>query len=237
MSGNGQRGGIADEAPHLLLVDDDTRIRSLLSRFLSERGYRITSAASAQEALAKLAGLSFDLLILDVMMPGQSGLDLTRAVRKQSHVPILMLTALGDTKDRISGLEIGADDYMAKPFDPQELVLRIAGLLRRSQPAAGTAANGEDIRFGDFSFHSGRGELRRGDEVIRLTERERELLKILATQRGGAVSRLDLAGPEASGERAVDVQINRLRRKIEQDPANPLLLQTVRGSGYRLLVE
>lgn len=228
---------IADEAAHLLIVDDDARIRSLLARYLSEAGYRISAAASASEARARLAGLAFDLIILDVMMPGETGVEFTKSLRQTSHVPILMLTALGEPEDRIKGLETGIDDYVAKPFDPRELLLRIGSILRRSAAPAHNDPALNEISFGDFVFHLGRGELRRGDDIIHTTEREREMLRLLAEMRGGAVSREALAGKSGANERAVDVQINRLRRKIEDDPARPLLLQTVRGSGYRLLVE
>lgn len=225
----------ADDAPHLLIVDDDRRIRDLLSRFLASEGYRVTTADNSAEARAKLNGLHFDLLILDVMMPGESGFDLAKSLRQSSSVPILILTARHETEMRIEGLEIGADDYVAKPFEPRELSLRIANILKRAQPAA--PAPVESVRFGDFFFHIGRGELRKGDEVIRLTDREREMLRVLATQPGETVPRLSLAGNDpAANERAVDVQVNRLRRKIERDPANPLFVQTVRGVGYRLVV-
>ncbi|HVY58587.1 MAG TPA: response regulator transcription factor [Xanthobacteraceae bacterium] len=226
---------LADDAPHLLIVDDDRRIRDLLSRFLTSEGYRVTTADNAAEARAKLDGLSFDLLILDVMMPGESGFDLARAIRTTSGVPILMLTARDETESRITGLEIGADDYVAKPFEPRELSLRIANILKRAQPAAPPKV--ESVRFGPFVFHIGRGELRRGDEVVHLTDREREMLRTLAADPGETVPRLALAGNGGvASERAVDVQVNRLRRKLEVDPANPLLLQTVRGIGYRLVV-
>jgi two-component system phosphate regulon response regulator OmpR len=226
---------VPDEAPHLLVIDDDARLRGLLARYLSEAGYRVTTAGNADEARSRLSGIAFDLLVLDVMMPGESGVDLAKSLRQTMQVPILMLTALGDAQDRIRGLESGVDDYVAKPFEPRELLLRISSILRRSKSSAPTLP--DEVRFGDFSFHFGRGELRRGDEVVRTTERERELLHLLAEQRGGPVSREALAGKSATNERAVDVQINRLRRKIEHDPSQPLLLQTVRGSGYRLLVE
>jgi two-component system phosphate regulon response regulator OmpR len=233
---DGNGGGLPDGAAHILVVDDDARIRDLLARYLAENGYRVSKAASAQEALTTASGLVFDLLIVDVMMPGQSGLELATAVRKGSDVPILMLTALGEPSDRINGLETGADDYVTKPFVPRELLLRVASLLRRStQPQRATGE--ESVVFGDFRFHLSRGELRRGTDIIHITERERDLLRQLAEQRGGAVSREALGGGGAGSERAVDVQINRLRRKIEDDPAQPLLLQTVRGSGYRLMVD
>jgi two-component system phosphate regulon response regulator OmpR len=225
---------LPDDAPHLLVVDDDRRIRDLLSRYLSSEGYRVTTADNAAEARAKLAGLSFDLLILDVMMPGENGFDLVKSIRATSSVPILMLSARAEKENRISGLEFGADDYVAKPFEPRELSLRVASILRRAQPAP--APIPEQVCFGPFVFDNTRNELRRGDEVLHLTDREREMLRMLATAPNETVSRLALAGTgAAAGERAVDVQINRLRRKIETDPANPLLIQTVRGIGYRLV--
>lgn len=225
----------ADDAPHLLVVDDDRRIRDLLSRFLASEGYRVTTADNAADARAKLQGLHFDLLILDVMMPGESGFDLAKSLRQTSEVPILILTARDESAMRIEGLEIGADDYVAKPFEPRELSLRIGNILKRAQPAATPAP--ESVRFGEFVFHIARGELRRGEDVVRLTDREREMLTVLSASPGETVPRLALAGNDAAAnERAVDVQVNRLRRKIERDPANPLLLQTVRGIGYKLVV-
>ncbi len=224
----------ADDAPHLLVVDDDRRIRALLSRFLLAEGYRVSTAESASEARAKLGGLRFDLLVLDVMMPGENGFDFARALRATSAVPILMLTARDETESRIMGLEIGADDYLAKPFEPRELSLRVANILKRARPPAAAAL--QPVRFGPFVFHLARGELRRGDEAIRLTERECEMLRVLAANVGETVPRQALVGPgEAISERTVDVQVNRLRRKIESDPANPLIVQTVRGIGYRLV--
>jgi two-component system, OmpR family, phosphate regulon response regulator OmpR len=226
---------LSDDAPHILIVDDDRRIRDLLSRYLSAEGYRVTTAGTAAEARAKLDGLSFDLLVLDVMMPGESGFDLARAIRTSSAVPILMLTARDQAESRIEGLEIGADDYMAKPYEPRELSLRINNILKRSQPIITPTV--ESVRFGPFVFHIARGELRQGEEVVHLTDREREMLRMLAVEPGATVTRIALAGEGVSaGERAVDVQVNRLRRKIERDPANPLFVQTVRGIGYRLVV-
>jgi two-component system phosphate regulon response regulator OmpR len=225
----------ADDAPHLLVVDDDARIRNLLSRFLTAEGYRVSTADNAAEARARLSGLHFDLLILDVMMPGESGFDLAKSLRETSSVPILMLTARDETAMRIEGLQIGADDYVAKPFEPRELSLRIGNILKRAQPAAPPPV--ESVRFGEFTFHIARGELRRGEEMVRLTDRERDMLRVLAATPGETVPRLALAGNDpAVNERAVDVQVNRLRRKIENDPANPLFVQTVRGIGYRLVV-
>ena len=225
---------LADDAPHLLVVDDDRRIRDLLSRFLSGEGYRVSTAESAADARAKLHGLSFDLLVLDVMMPGENGFDFAQSLRGTSNVPILMLTARDAAESRIKGLEMGADDYLSKPFEPRELSLRIASILKRAKPAAAPAA--ESVRFGPFLYHLARGELRRGEDVIRLTDREREMLRILAVTPGETVARIALAGSGGTvSERAVDVQVNRLRRKIERDPANPMFVQTVRGIGYRLV--
>ena len=224
----------ADDAPHLLVVDDDCRIRDLLSRFLAGEGYRVTTADNAKDARAKLTGLSFDLLILDVMMPGETGFELARSIRGHSSVPILMLTARDGAESRIEGLQIGADDYLSKPFEPRELSLRIANILKRAQPAVAPPV--ESVRFGPFVYHLARGELRKGDDVIRLTDREREMLRILTATPGETVSRMALAGNgDQTSERAVDVQVNRLRRKIETNPANPLFVQTVRGIGYRLV--
>jgi two-component system phosphate regulon response regulator OmpR len=227
---------LADDAPHLLVVDDDRRIRDLLSRFLSMEGYRVTTADTAVDARAKLRSLSFDLLVLDVMMPGENGFDFAQSLRAESAVPILMLTARDAAESRIRGLEIGADDYLSKPFEPRELALRIANILRRALPAAAPPPP-EQVGFGPFVFHIARGELRKGEETIRLTDREREMLRILAATPGETVSRMALAGTGASvNERAVDVQVNRLRRKIERNPADPLFVQTVRGIGYRLVI-
>jgi two-component system, OmpR family, phosphate regulon response regulator OmpR len=227
-----QRGrGPDDCAPHILVVDDDSRIRDLLARYLQEHGYRVTSAVDAVSARATMRGLTFDLLILDVMMPHESGIDFARSLRRESQVPILMLTARAEPDQRIEGLETGVDDYLAKPFDPRELLLRVVNVLRRGT----NAASSSEVRMGNFVFHIARGELKRDGETVRLTERERELLRYFAQRPGMTVARHELAKDgENGGERAVDVQINRLRRKIENDPANPVYLQTVRGKGYIL---
>lgn len=228
---------LPDDAAHLLIVDDDRRIRDLLSRFLLENGYRVSVAGDAAEARAKLKNFAFDLIVLDVMMPGESGVDFARFVRSDSDVPILMLTARAETGDRVAGLEAGVDDYLAKPFETRELLLRIASILRRAAPKT-VRPDATLVRFGDFAFNLERGELRQGDDVVRLTDREREMLALLARAGGASVSREALAGSGAAGnERTIDVQVNRLRRKIERDPANPLHLQTARGAGYRLLIE
>src|SRR3954447_195847 len=230
---------MSETEPHLLVVDDDARLRELLRRYLSENGFRVTVAADAGDARANLAGFAFDLLVLDVMMPGESGIDLTRTLRAEGQtqrLPILLLTAVGEPEDRITGLEQGADDYLAKPFEPRELVLRIRNILER-RGAAGEAAG--SIRFGAFRFDLGRGELFRGGEPVHLTSAEAWLLAALATRAGEAVSREDLSQSAAfSGNiRNVDVQMTRLRRKIEPDPRYPRYLQTVRGTGYVLKPE
>ena len=224
----------ADDAAHLLLVDDDRRIRDLLSRYLRKEGYRVTLAENAAEARNHLKHLAFDLIVLDAMMPGENGFEFAASTRKQSQVPIIMLTARAEAEDRVRGLEAGADDYLAKPYEPRELLLRIASILRRVAPRP---TEERQVMFGPFAFSLERGELRQGDEVIRLTDREREMLQLLAGNAGDTVSREALAGSAAAAnERTIDVQVNRLRRKIEIDPANPAHLQTVRGIGYRLLL-
>ncbi len=225
-----------DDAAHLLVVDDDTRIRDLLSRYLSEQGFRVTTAADAAEARRKLDGIDFDLLIIDVMMPGENGLSLTRSLREAKTVPILMLTALAEGDARIDGLEAGADDYLPKPFNPRELVLRINNILKRGgQPATPKV---EQVVFGPFTFVIARRELKKSGEPVRLTDREREIMVTFAENAGDTVPRHELVGADVEvGERTIDVQINRLRRKIEDDPSNPVWLQTVRGIGYRLSVE
>ncbi|MGE0503156.1 MAG: response regulator [Rhizobiaceae bacterium] len=225
-----------DDAPHLLVVDDDTRIRTLLRQFLTENGFRVTVAGTAAEARRRLTGLDFDLIVLDVMMPGENGVDLTRSLRADKDVPILMLTALSETESRILGLEAGADDYLPKPFDPRELLLRVGNILRRGGPPA--VPKVEQIVFGPYSFQIARRELRKGGETIRLTDREQDILALFATRAGETIPRHELVGADAEvGERTIDVQINRLRRKIERDPSNPVFLQTVRGIGYKLSVE
>ncbi len=235
---------MSDTEPHLLVVDDDARLRDLLRRYLSENGFRVTVAADAAEARANLAGFAFDLIVLDVMMPGDSGLVLTRELRppaggetgRQPPIPVLLLSAMGEAEDRVNGLEQGADDYLAKPFEPRELVLRIRNILERRGVAD---AAQRSLRFGAFRFDLGRGELFRGGEIVRLTAAEAGLLASLAARAGEAVSREDLAlsGQFSGNIRNVDVQVTRLRRKIESDPRYPRYLQTVRGTGYALKPE
>jgi two-component system phosphate regulon response regulator OmpR len=217
--------------PHLLVVDDDARLRELLRRYLSDNGFRVTTAGDASEARANLASFAFDLVVLDVMMPGESGLDLTRALRPERRVPILLLTAMAEPEDRVNGLEQGADDYLSKPFEPRELVLRIRNILQR-RPAEDAASR--EIRFGGCRFDVARGELYRGGDAVHLTTAESGLLSILAQKVGQAVSREELSLSLSGNIRSVDVQMTRLRRKIERDPRFPRYLQTVRGTGYIL---
>lgn len=225
---------IADDAPHILVVDDDHKIRDLLARFLMENGFRVTAAADAQQARSAMRGLAFDIALLDVMMPGETGLDLARDLKSKMNMPICLLTARAEAEHRIEGLEV-VDEYVAKPFEPRELLLRLRKILRRGQTSPGSA---EEVRMGPYTFHIGRGELKREDETIKLTERERDLLRLFAQRRGMPVQRHELANEESTGnDRAIDVQINRLRRKLESDPANPVYLQTVRGKGYILYTD
>ncbi len=219
--------------PHLLVVDDDARLRELLRRYLTDQGFRVTVAGDAAEARARLTSIAFDLLVLDVMMPGENGLDLTRSLRATSRIPILLLTAMAEPGDRVNGLERGADDYLAKPFEPRELVLRVRNILQRvPQPILPAA----EFRFGACRLDLARGELYRGGDAVHLTAAETALLMALARRAGEPVSREALSEEaQFSGNvRTVDVQMTRLRRKIERDPKFPRYLQTVRGTGYVL---
>lgn len=224
---------------HLLIVDDDERIRTLLQKFLVRHGFLVTAARDAAHARRVLSGLEFDLIVLDVMMPGEDGMTLTRALRETLATPILLLTAKGETGDRIEGLEAGADDYLAKPFEPKELLLRINAILRRMPEAAAQDVAPKVMTLGPIRYDIERGEMWQGDELVRLTATEIQLMKIFSAKPGEPLSRAKLV--EELGrdrgqaqERAVDVQITRLRRKIEADPKQPQYLQTVRGAGYML---
>jgi two-component system phosphate regulon response regulator OmpR len=228
---------------HLLVVDDDERIRGLLQKFLIRNGFLVSVARDAAQARRLLGGLEFDLLVLDVMMPGENGIALTRDLRAKSGVPILLLTAKGESANRIEGLEAGADDYLVKPFEPKELLLRINAILRRVPAARPEVAVPKVLHLGAVRYDPERGELWRGDEPVRLTATEAQLMRIFAARPGEPVSREALVGDlgtteadsaEKAQERAVDVQITRLRRKIEVDPKQPRYLQTVRGAGYML---
>lgn len=228
-----------DPQPHLLVVDDDERIRGLLQKFLIRSGFLVSVARDAAQARRLLGGLEFDLLVLDVMMPGEDGISLTRDLRKKMATPILLLTAKGETQNRIEGFEAGADDYLVKPFEPKELLLRINAILRRV-PAAKSDAGPKVLHLGAVRYDMERGELWHGPDLVRLTATEAQLMRIFAAAAGEPVTRERLVGDigpgDAAGaqERAVDVQITRLRRKIEVDPKQPRYLQTVRGAGYML---
>ena len=230
--------GSADSA-HLLVVDDDARLRGLLQRFLTEEGFRVTAVDSAAAARQAISSMMFDLLVLDVMMPGESGLSLTESLRREGNeVPILMLTARGAPEDRIAGLEHGVDDYLAKPFDPRELVLRVRTILRRAAPpVANQALATAPVQLGPSWFDIERAELRGPEGVVRLTGGEAALLQALARRVGEVLSREEIGtalGTPEAGERAIDVQVTRLRRKVEADPREPRFIQTVRHRGYVL---
>ena len=222
--------------PHILVVDDDDRLRSLLKKFLREQQFMVTTAASASDARSKLQWFEFDAIVLDVMMPGETGFELLATLPEEMKGSVLMLSAMGEAEDRIRGLEIGAQDYLVKPFEPKELVLRIKTILR------GRVARPEKLRiisFGDFRFDINAAQLRRGDENIYLTSNEMGILKLLAENSGKPVSREDLSKlmPGVGSERAIDVQITRLRKKIEESEGKPVFLQTVRGAGYVLYTD
>lgn len=223
---------------HLLVVDDDERIRSLLQKFLIRNGFLVSTAKDAAQARKLLAGLEFDMIILDVMMPGEDGVSLTKALRAKMQTPILLLTARAETSNRIEGLEAGADDYLAKPFEPKELLLRVSAILRRMPQASAAEPAPKMLHLGAVRYDMDRSELWRGEELIRLTSTEAALMRLFAANPGEPISRerlvLDLGREEEAQERAVDVQITRLRRKIEDDPKVPRYLQTVRGEGYML---
>ncbi len=224
---------------HLLIVDDDERIRMLLQKFLMRQGFLVTAARDAAHARRILAGLDFDLIVMDVMMPGEDGISLCRSLRETHTTPILLLTAKGETDNRIEGLEAGADDYLSKPFEPKELLLRINAILRRVPEVAADQATPKILALGPIRYDMERGEMWQGADLVRLTATEMQLMKIFSAQPGQAISRSqlveDLGRDRGQGqERAVDVQITRLRRKIEENPKQPRYLQTVRGTGYML---
>lgn len=232
----------AQQEMHLLVVDDDERIRGLLQKFLARNGFWVTVARDAAHARRLLEGLEFDLIVLDVMMPGEDGISLTADLRDHIATPILLLTAKGETADRIAGLEAGADDYLSKPFEPRELLLRINAILRRVPPPEIEKSGIQVLNLGPVRYDKERGEMWSGEALIRLTATETQLMKIFSSSPGEPISRAQLV--EELGrdrgqaqERAVDVQITRLRRKIESDPKQPRYLQTVRGAGYMLVTD
>ena len=226
------------DLPHILVIDDDERIRQLASRYLQENGFIACVAADAVQAWDLLELLEFDALVVDIMMPGQGGLDFTRVLRQTNDIPVLLLTALGEATDRIAGLECGADDYLAKPFEPKELVLRLKAILRR-RPKAKIEVENSTFKVGRWCYNSVYKELQDGADIVRVTAAEDNLLRALASRAGEVISREELAqicGFD-SGERTIDVQVTRLRRKIEDDPKMPRCLQTIRGKGYLLRIE
>ncbi|EEX16813.1 protein PetR [Citreicella sp. SE45] len=231
---------MTDPDAHILIVDDDERIRGLLQKFLIRHGFLVSAARDAAHARRLLEGLEFDMIVLDVMMPGEDGVSLTRAIRERgSRTPIMLLTARGETEDRIKGLEAGADDYLAKPFEPKELLLRINAILRRVPDTRAEEAAPKLLTLGPIRYDIERGEMWRGEELVRLTATESQLMRIFSAKPGEALSRTKLVeelgrDKGQAQERAVDVQITRLRRKIESDPKQPRYLQTVRGAGYML---
>jgi len=230
---------IDPDGAHILIIDDDERIRTLLARFMAKNGYLVSKARDAGHARRLLAGLEFDLLIIDVMMPGEDGFSLTRDLRLSLTTPIMLLTARGEAEDRIKGLEAGADDYLPKPFEPQELLLRVNAILRRVPKDLNKPSPPRTLHMGQFRYDITRSELWRGDDGVRLTSTENALMRVFAATPNTAVSRKRLVeelgqGDSSANERAIDVQITRLRRKIEADPKQPRYLQTVRGAGYML---
>jgi len=233
-----RRGAPPAEPEHILVVDDDDRLRALLGRYLRDNGYLVSTASTAAEARARLDGMTFDLIVLDVMMPGESGVEFTRGLRRSDTVPVLLLTAMTEPEDRIAGLESGADDYLTKPFEPRELLLRVATILRRTA-AAPPATLETCIVMGAVRYFPARDQLLRGDEPMRLTTAESDLLRIFAANPGETMSRYALSERLGGGasRRSIDVQIARLRRKIEPEPQNPRYLQTVWGRGYVLRVD
>ena len=229
--------------PHLLIVDDDERIRSLLQQFLVQSDYLVSTAENAEQAITLLSAIEFDLIILDVMMPGQDGISFTAKLRNlKNNTPILLLTARGETEDRIKGLEAGADDYLPKPFEPKELLLRINAILRRMADLKEEQIMPKTLNFGNLKYDVARNELWEGKNQIRLTTTESQLMKIFTSALGEPISRANLVtslgkAVSLAQDRAIDVQITRLRRKIEVNPSKPRYLQTVRGAGYMLLFD
>ncbi|GGY44642.1 response regulator [Parvularcula lutaonensis] len=222
------------DTPHVLVVDDDEGIRKLLARYLRENGFLASAVESAAHADALMKTIAFDALVIDVMMPGEDGFSMTERLRARSAVPILLLTARGEPEDRIRGLEAGANDYLPKPFEPRELVLRLRGLLQRTA----LPPKDERVRFGPFAFDPARGELTNDGERVKLTDAELHLLRTLAAKPGAPIPRTVLAQKELGVfDRSIDVQVTRLRRKIEEDPRSPRYLKTVRGVGYALMTD
>ena len=231
------------EKKHILIVDDDTRICDLLEKFLDKNGYLVSAVHSAEQARQILAGLEFDLIILDVMMPRENGIELTSRLREKNKTPIILLTAKGDAEDRILGLEAGADDYLPKPFEPMELLLRIKAVLRRTGENLIYKDNiNQILSFGEVSFDTERNELWDHQNLVYLTSSESKIMQIFSKSIGVPITRFDLikalrTNGKPMNDRAIDVQITRLRRKIERNPKEPRYLQTLRGIGYMLTAD
>ena len=218
----------------LLVVEDDPDLNRQLTTALSDAGYVVDRAFDGEEGHFLGDSEPYDAVVLDIGLPKMDGISVLESWRRNGRImPVLILTARDRWSDKVQGFDAGADDYVAKPFEPRELVLRIGNILKRTAPPPVETL--EQVAFGPYVYHLDRGELRQGEETIHLTDREREMLRILAVAPGETVPRSALTGDGSVNERAVDVQINRLRRKIEKDPANPLFLQAVRGVGYRLV--
>ena len=217
---------------HILVVDDDQKIKELISQYLIEQNFIVTTAESSAEAKDRMELFSFDLIVLDIMMPGQDGLDLTREIRLKTDLPIILLTAKGDPSDRIKGLELGADDYVPKPFEPKELLLRIKNILNKIKKLKEV---NEIINFGEAKLYIKKMIIKNKQNVFKINASEKKLLEEMILSAGKVFDRNDISKLiDLKKERAVDVMITRLRQKIEPDPKNPVYLQTVRGNGYVL---
>ena len=219
---------------HILVVDDDDRIRELVKQYLEENNFLVTTAADAFEAKKKIDIIKFDILILDIMMPGKSGLSLTKEIKKTNQTPVILLTAKGETTDRIQGLEIGADDYLGKPFEPKELLLRIKNILNKTQKPHIP----NEIYIGNALINLKKLNIKINNKIVKINPQEKQILEKMLEVPGKVFSRSDIGKIiNISKERTVDVMITRLRQKIEFNPKNPKYLQTIRGSGYVLWIE
>ena len=219
---------------HILVVDDDNRIRELVKEYLEENQFLVTTAKNAEDAKKKLEILKFDILVLDIMMPGESGLTLTREVKKNNYTPIILLTAKGEAKDRIEGLELGADDYLGKPFEPKELLLRIKNILNKTK----TDILPNEIHIGNTLINLKKLNIKLNNKIKKINTQEKKILENMLGSPGKVFSRNDIGKIiNISKERTIDVMITRLRQKIESNPKNPKYLQTIRGSGYVLWIE
>ena len=219
---------------HILVVDDDDGIRSLVKQYLNEKNFLVTTSNSAENAAEKVAIIKFDLIVLDIMMTGKSGLDFIRENKKEINTPIILLTAKGETSDRVEGLEIGADDYLSKPFEPKELTLRIKNILNKTKKSNPTRI----IQFGNIKIDLNKLLILKSEKEFKINNTEKIILEKMINEPGKTFSREEIGKLiEIDKERSVDVIITRLRKKIEVDPKNPKYLQTIRGSGYVLWIK